>query len=216
MKFLLALALVGSVSVANAHPCGHGFVFEREGPFCPQSGRSYWVPSLHFGVAAVSRQIVLPAEDVGTSGLAPGTIDSPGAAFRFHSGFHGFHAGGELVAGWFDARLPPRADVMRAATSLDSAGRAVEINVIGGYRRATGPFVYGLEAALGIRNMWRRDAGEDDFTGQGVLDTRATAGVWLSPFVSLNALVGTSVLRADEHTAMLVLGISVFPYDGLR
>jgi len=216
VRLLALLVLAGSVSVANAHPCGDGFVFEKEGPFCPQKGSSYWVPSLHFDFAAVSRQVVLPAEDVGTSGLAPGTIDTPGAAFRFHSGFHGFHAGGELVVGWFDARIPPRDDVMRAATSLDPAGRAVEVNFIGGYRRTTGPFIYGLEGAFGIRNMWRRNAGEDDFAAQGVIEPRATAGIWLSPFVSFNAQVGTSLLREGEHSAMLMLGISVFPYDGLR
>jgi hypothetical protein len=218
VKALALLAFTLAARTASAHPCGHGFVLGEEGPFCPQKGSGYWVPSLRLDFAAVARQVVLPAEDVSTSGLAPGTIETNGAAFRFHSGFHGFHGGGELIASWFDAnaRIAPSGDVMRASTQLDSAGRAVEVNFIGGYRQSTGPVLYGVEAAFGIRNMWRRNAGEDAFSAQGVVDARATAGIWLSPFVSLNAQIGTSLLRQDEHSAMLMLGFSVFPYDGLR
>lgn len=217
MKALAIAIVLAATSTASAHPCGHGFVFAKEGPFCPQEGSGYWAPSLHVDFIAVTRQIVLPADSVNTSKLPPGTIDAPGAAFRVHTGFFGFHVGADVVVSWFDAnRGIASGDVMAASTQLDPAGRAVEANFIGGYRRSTGPFLYGVEAAFGLRNMWRRGHQDDEFTAQGVIDVRAQAGVWLSPFVSLGAQVGHSVLRAEERSAMLMLGLSLFPFDGLR
>lgn len=48
-----------------------------------------------------------------------------------------------------------------------------------------------------------------------LLDARVHAGVWLTRHVSVSTFASTSLVRGDERTFGVSLGLALFPWDGL-
>jgi hypothetical protein len=205
--------------VLAARPAGAECTYTIGGPkpFCPQRGTGYQAPIYRFDIGAVADRIVLSGGD---STIPEGSYATRGGLFRAIGGLFGIYGGGEASFGVFDV---PRIGTLRSSEVTAEHGWFGSVLMVAGYRRATGPVSYGLEAAGGLRTSWRAGAmttGDSDECEEcelrGVLDLRAHLGVFWTPFVSTSLQVGASLVRRDEYTAALMIGFSLFPFDGLR
>lgn len=100
--------------------------------------------------------------------------------------------------------------------SPESTGSSVTMAAPLGVQGRLGPLLVGLEALVGWRRMTLEafDGGPavDGFVP--LFETRARAGVWITPTVSLALIAGTGVVVNDSHSLCLSLAVSKLPFDG--
>ena len=213
---VIALALAGGPRIADAHEC-HPRAGGRP-MWCGQRGAGYRAPIYRYDFGVSLDRIAVSGTD---STVPEGSYDTQNLVFRGTGGFSGVYFGGEANVGRFDVRpLAARLAIGEPPPALAPDGRVASIVTIVGYRAAVGPITLGIEAAGGLRSTWRTGAvmteEECNCDMQGVLDVRANVGRFWTPWLSTSLQVGASLVRRDEYTAALMLGISVFAFDGLR
>jgi hypothetical protein len=100
----------------------------------------------------------------------------------------------------------------------ESSGTSVTMAAPIGAQVTAGPVLFGVEALVGWRRMMLEnyDGGPavDGFVP--VFETRARAGVWITPTVSLALIAGKGVVVNDSHSLCLSLSLSKLPFDGQR
>lgn len=96
------------------------------------------------------------------------------------------------------------------------SGHGVSFGWPFGFQGAAGPILVGVEAFVGWRHLWIDAPGSLPGVSGAVpmFDLRARAGVWITPTISLAAMVGTGVVVNESKTAGLLVGFSKFPWDG--
>lgn len=100
----------------------------------------------------------------------------------------------------------------------ESTGSSVTMAAPIGAQAFAGPILFGVEALVG----WRRMSLENYDGGPSVdgwvplFETRARAGVWITPTVSLALIAGKGVVVNDSHSLCLSLSVSRLPFDGDR
>jgi hypothetical protein len=100
---------------------------------------------------------------------------------------------------------------------------AMGLSAAAGVRGAVGRVTLGVEVAGGVRGLVYRDrvpylACESTTTHQvssPILEARARASLWLSPFVSVGASVGASVIERGAWMAGVQLGFATRAFGGL-
>lgn len=97
-----------------------------------------------------------------------------------------------------------------------TSGHSVSFGWPFGFQGTAGPVLVGFEALVGWRQMWIDGPGSlAGVSGSvPVFDLRARAGVWVTPTISLAAMVGTGVVVNEAKTAGILIGFSKFPWDG--
>lgn len=204
-----SIALVAAASPAQAHPCPHH-------EFCPSRGHEY-VPSIFsIELGVVTSQIPISTSDAQDSGLPSGIASATGGQYRFLGGFRGIYFGGEMTLFWLDEPAGSRNAQRTIEEPARPGGRSEEMRAIVGIRRSTGAVIVGAELSGGMRFLRIHDAPEGVAALHGLVDARVTGGVWLSPYVSLAINAGVGLVRDDEYSAALMLGVHPFPWDGLR
>lgn len=208
MKVALAtIALLAHAAPADAHQC-HGF--------CPNEGHEY-VPSIFsLELGIVTSQIPVSISDAQDSGLSAGMASATGGQYRFLGGLHGIYLGGELTLFWLDEPAGARTAPRTITEPARPGGRSEEMRAIVGVRRSSGALLVGAELSGGMRFLRIHDAPEGVAALHGLVDARVTGGVWLSPYVSVAINAGVGLVREDEYSAALMLGVHPFPWDGLR
>jgi hypothetical protein len=83
-----------------------------------------------------------------------------------------------------------------------------------GFVEPLGPFFIGAELGVGGRSSYQDPAVVT--TTDAVIDPRARAGVWLSPWLSLDATAGADVLDAGAWSCGVYLAMHSYSYGGLR
>lgn len=202
---ILATAILATASIADANPCAPSYHVGNAPPFCPRLGQEYVPPMFDISVGIITADL--------------GITTAVGGQYRFLGGFfHGIYTGGELTLYWLDEPDRPRY-AHRSTTTEDvtlySRGRGEEIRAMAGMRRTVGPVLLGAELAGGVRWLRMDDVPQGAIV-QGVVDARVTGGVWLSPYLSVAINAGIGLVRPDEYTTALMIGIHPFPWDGLR
>ena len=83
-----------------------------------------------------------------------------------------------------------------------------------GLRGGLGPFALGVEVAGGVMEYtyaWERDGHVD-----GMLEARGRVDLWLSPWCTVGAVAGTSLIAQGDWMAGLFLGVHTWSYAGDR
>ena len=110
-----------------------------------------------------------------------------------------------------------RSLLYRSTTSSpESSGSSVTLAAPLGVQGRLGPLLVGLEALVGWRRM-TLEAFDGGPTVDGfvpLFETRARAGVWITPTVSIALIAGTGVVVNDSHSLCLSLSVSKLPFDG--
>ena len=125
---------------------------------------------------------------------------------RFTAGAHGLYAGVEIAMG----------DLTRDTYAF---GAFVEGGGIVGARLALSPFEIGGELFAGGRsirlthNINDNKASADRY---GVVEVRAIAGAWVTPWLLLEASVGTGILDREEWLATIGVAFHSRSYAGER
>ena len=142
---------------------------------------------------------------------------------------HGFYAGLEGEIGGLVSPQPLSTEMLSTGTfgspTIDLTGGMVVggagvVGLRGGNSRAA----VAAELAGGVRSVeYRFDSNYHDCEQNptigvvgGVVEARARAEVWVSPWVSLSVTVGTSVIDQDDWMAGAYLGLHSRAYGGLR
>ncbi len=118
-------------------------------------------------------------------------------------------------------RLPEGGAFFRTTTppsGTASSGSSVTLAAPFGLQGQLGPVLVGVEALIGWRVM-SLEAYEDGPTVDGfvpLFETRARAGVWLTPTVSLTLVAGKGVVVNDSRSLCLSVSVSKLPFDGER
>ena len=216
------LALLGSAGVlvavtgrpAVADDCAAGG--HDDAPRCSRFAGDNPRAVLSLDVAAVAGRVDVSERAAAEGMVAPGPRAARGGSFRFLTGLYGIYAGGEIVVLSLDS--PERVLAHRGESpGALPGGAAVELRMIAGAMRSYGRGLLGAELGFGLRDVFRDAAAsaEDRSSAQGLLDLRVTGGVWLTPHVSLALQLGTSLVR-DEHASALVLGFAALPWNSTR
>ena len=158
--------------------------------------------------------------ELGTVVLAhEGPADTVGTTARLLVGPSRLYIGLELgyatvtSAPGFQQNLALRAEMPGA----DTQGYALTVAWPLGFQATAGPVLLGFEGVVG----WRRFSIEEPRSGESIVgsvplfEARARAGVWVTPSISVAAMVGTGVIN-DSRTASLVVSFSRLPWDGDR
>lgn len=100
----------------------------------------------------------------------------------------------------------------------ESTGTSVTLAAPIGVQGRLGPVLVGVEGLIGWRRM-SLEAFDGGPTVDGyvpLVETRARAGVWITPTVSLALIAGKGVVVNDSHSLCLALSVSKLPFDGER
>jgi hypothetical protein len=99
---------------------------------------------------------------------------------------------------------------------VDSTGRDLETDALAsiGLRVSLGPAAFAAELAGGGRLY--NYVGEATMHGEGVLEARARASVWLGPWVTIGPMVGTSLVTRGEWVAGGFIAFHSRTYAGER
>ncbi len=136
-----------------------------------------------------------------------------------------FYLGAELDIGSFDGPEPVAASAAARAGSTTTypmapldTGSVAAAKLIGGVRMMAGAFTGGVELAAGVRYVsFTNTSGVTTLIdGTGVVEARGRIDLWLSPHLTVGALVGTELVRRDELTLGLNLGLHFEPFDHSR
>ncbi|MEO6776940.1 MAG: hypothetical protein ABI467_28645 [Kofleriaceae bacterium] len=137
-----------------------------------------------------------------------------------------FYLGAEIDIGSFDAGTPsPTIDSAArggsSGTTMDASadtGSLAAAKLIAGARMTAGAFSGGLELAGGVRytTVTNLSSVTTIADGRGVVEARGRLDVWITPYVTLGALAGTDLVRRDELTFGLNLGVHFEPFDHTR
>lgn len=226
---LVVLGALASPAHADHRCCGDVPVVGE----CPLNPATFRPPIARFELGLVDeRSSIEPMTGTDMDGQPSGIVDGgklagQGGLFRMLLGLDGVYTGMELsisklaraprvrAAGAEPAPLlnPPHSDGYTMPDSLTG------MRFLGGAERRLGRLVIGGEVAIGLAvpvvggavdgEPWVNDP---RFT----LDLRARAGVAVTPHILASVMTSKSVLRPDEHALMLVVGFSLFPWDGAR
>lgn len=142
---------------------------------------------------------------------------------------HGLYAGFEGEIGGLASTAPVTAEMLSTGTYgspvLDGSGATfLGIYGVAGVRGGTTRFALAAEMAGGLRDVeYRFDSTYHDCAQtstidviHGVVEARARAEVWVYPWASLGAQVGTSVLEHGDWMAGVYVGLHSRAYGGLR
>jgi len=163
-------------------------------------------------------------DDPGPTGILPagGAVSARGGTLRMLIGFLGVYLGVEAtLAAVSEAPVVvgPTAERTLEGDSVPTRDMMFDMRGALGVERRYGRLMVGGEVALGIGSV-TLGAGPkptDPYVNDMriVLDARARAGVWLTRHLSVSAVAGISMVRSDERSLALVVGGSLFAWDGV-
>lgn len=101
-------------------------------------------------------------------------------------------------------------------SETDPTARQVRAGAVGlgGLRFGAGPFVIGGEIAAGGRIV--ESALGERIYGAPVLETRVLAEIWLSPWVTIGGVIGTSLLEKGDRMMGFYFGVHTYSYGGQK
>jgi hypothetical protein len=141
-----------------------------------------------------------------TTGPAPTPLaDIVTSELRLGRAFGAFYAAGELVTG----------DLTGKAYTY---GAFIQGGGVFGVEEPLGPFDVGAEAMVGGRSV--RLATNINLLAPAdtgwVVEARAHAALWLTPWITLGAEVGAGVIDRSEWVGAIMLGVHTRAYGGRR
>jgi hypothetical protein len=149
------------------------------------------------------------------------------ATFRGGVGLvHGLYVGAELGIGGLVRRAPTATEMMSAGTfgSPELAAQSsmiVESLAVAGVRGPVGPGTLGLELAGGARSVsysyqstYHDCVQITDVTSVGAIaEARARAELWLTPWLTAGATLGTSLLERGAWMGGMFVGVHTAAFD---
>lgn len=225
----VAVVLLGAAPAAEANRTCPTESSEQFAGTC-----GWWQPPLvRFELTGIASQLPIePGDQIG-SGPRPahaGLVETQGGNIRLLMGPR-WYLGVEI--GLATVRSAPAIEQDAPAANFGGTGTVVTERVdrgiimtsalVAGKNLTRGRLLLGVEGAIGWRIV-ALDGPLDHlvpeeesgvFIPQLLLEARGRAGVWLTPHISVSAQVGIGVID-QARTGAIVLGISPFPWDGLR
>lgn len=170
-------------------------------------------------------RVVMPPSEASALDVAAMTTLRLGLGLRY-----GFYGGLELEVGGLASAAPVRTEMMSDPGTFGSpeirqrGGLVVGAAGIGGVRASLGPASFAVEGAAGLRSV--RYQFESEYhhcittttigSTHQILEARARAELWLNPWISAGATLGTNVLARDDWMAGVFVGFHSRAFAGSR
>lgn len=125
-----------------------------------------------------------------------------------------FHVGGEAEEGSLagTSSLPAGAVARQTAEPMGPlGGNTLGIKAYAGVHTVTGPWMFGADAALGLRDSWvSGDQGPDiaGRKGEPLLEVRTRADVFITRTLTLGAIASTDMLERRNVSLAAVLSLN--------